>query len=123
MSPDAVTAHVASRIVGRSGPGGFVRVVVDGHPATDRSTRAPRVRAAKGTIVILAGSLLLGHPYDVDLRVHLALTRNAETRGTALTDAWQLAAYDRYRREVAPERSADVVVRSDDPRHPALVRR
>ncbi|QAY64078.1 uridine kinase [Xylanimonas allomyrinae] len=92
-------------------------------PVTDRSTRAAYVAAAPGTVVVLDGSLTLGLGLDVDVSVHLALSRAAETRGTALDDAWQLAAYDRYRREAAPERRADVVVRYDDARHPALVRR
>ena len=92
-------------------------------PVTDRSTRAAYADAPPGTVVVLDGSLALGLWLDVDLSVHLALTRPAETRGTPLDDAWQLAAYDRYRREVAPERAADVVVRCDDPRHPALVTR
>ena len=92
-------------------------------PKTDRSTRAAYVPAAPGTVVVVSGSLAMGLWLDVDLTVHLALTRAAETRGTPLDDAWQLAAYDRYRQEVAPERAADVVVRYDDPRHPALVRR
>ena len=92
-------------------------------PATDRSTRAAYVEAAPGTVVVLDGSLALGLWLDVDVTVHLALSRAAETRGTPLEDAWQLAAYDRYRHEVAPERHADVVVRYDDPRHPALVHR
>ncbi|WP_425955395.1 uridine kinase [Xylanimonas sp. McL0601] len=92
-------------------------------PVTDRSTRAAYVAAAPGTVVVLDGSLAMGLWLDVDVTVHLALSRAAETRGTPLDDAWQLAAYDRYRREVAPERHADVVVRYDDPRHPALVLR
>ncbi|GAB2468738.1 uridine kinase [Xylanimonas ulmi] len=92
-------------------------------PVTDRSTRAPYVTAAPGAVVVLDGSLALGLGLDVDLTAHLALSRAAETRGTPLDDAWQLAAYDRYRREVAPDRRADVVVRFDDPRHPALVER
>jgi hypothetical protein len=92
-------------------------------PETDRSTRAAYVDAAPGTVVVLDGTLALGRGLDVDLTVHLALRPAAETRGTPLADAWQLGAYDRYRREVAPERRADVVVRVDDPRHPALVHR
>ncbi|PZR52964.1 uridine kinase [Xylanimonas oleitrophica] len=92
-------------------------------PVTDRSTRAPYVEAPPGTAVVLDGTLAMGRGLDVDLAVHLALRPPAETRGTPLDDAWQLAAYDRYRREVAPERRADVVVRMDDRRHPALVLR
>ncbi|WP_402373164.1 nucleoside/nucleotide kinase family protein [Isoptericola rhizosphaerae] len=91
-------------------------------PATDRSTRADRVDALPGTVVVLDGSLTLGKGLDVDLTVHLALRPATETRNTPLEDAWTLVAYGRYRRESAPERVADVVVRSDHPDRPALLR-
>jgi len=53
----------------------------------------------------------------------LALAPATETRRTPLDDAWQLAAYGRYRREAQPERRADVVVRVDHPDRPALLLR
>ncbi|MDO8150254.1 uridine kinase [Isoptericola sp. b408] len=90
-------------------------------PVTDRPTRADRVDAAPGTVVVLDGSLTLGRGLDVDLSVHLALRPATETRNTPLDEAWRLAAYTRYRREVAPERRADVVVRVDHPDRPALL--
>lgn len=92
-------------------------------PVTDRSTRAAYVEAAPGTVVVLDGTLAVGRGLQTDLTVHLALRPPAETRATPLEDAWQLAAYERYRREAQPERRADVVVRYDDARHPALVLR
>lgn len=92
-------------------------------PETDRATRAPYVDAPAGTVVVLDGSLVLGRGLDVDLTVHLALRPDTETRRTPLDDAWTLAAYTRYRREVAPERRADVVVRVDHADRPALVLR
>jgi hypothetical protein len=90
-------------------------------PETDRATRATYVDAAPGTVVALDGTLALGRGLDVDLAVHLALRQDTETRRTPLDDAWTLAAYSRYRREVAPERRADVVVRVDHADRPALV--
>jgi hypothetical protein len=90
-------------------------------PASGRSTRAAYVDAAQGTLVVLDGSLLLGLGLDADLTVHLALRPQTETRRTPLDEAWTLAAYDRYRRETAPERRADVVVRVDHADRPALV--
>ncbi|WP_098462257.1 uridine kinase [Isoptericola jiangsuensis] len=92
-------------------------------PDTGRSTRAAYEDAPRGTVVVLDGTLALRRGLDVDLTVHLALTVAAETRATPLDDAWQLAAYGRYRREVQPERRADVVVRVDHPDRPALVLR
>ena len=90
-------------------------------PGTGRSTRADYAEALPGTVVVLDGSLTLGRGLDVDLAVHLALSPATETRNTPLDDAWTLAAYSRYRREVAPERRADVVVRVDHPARPALL--
>jgi len=91
-------------------------------PDTGRSTRASYRDAPPGTVALLDGSLAVGRGLDVDLVVHLALSPATETRRTDLTDAWQLAAYGRYRREAAPERRADVVVRLDHPDRPALLR-
>lgn len=90
-------------------------------PETGRSTRAAYADAAPGLVVVLDGSLLLGLGLDADLTVHLALRPPTETRRTPLDEAWTLAAYDRYRREVAPERRADLVIRVDHPDRPALV--
>ncbi|WP_278236137.1 uridine kinase [Isoptericola sp. AK164] len=92
-------------------------------PDVDRPTRAAYVEAAPGTVVVLDGSLALGRGLDVDLAVHLALRPATEMRRTPLDEAWTLAAYTRYRREAAPERRADVVVRFDHPDRPALLGR
>ncbi|WP_041294723.1 uridine kinase [Isoptericola variabilis] len=90
-------------------------------PDTDRPTRAPYADAPAGIVVVLDGTLLVGQGLDVDLTVHLALRPDTETRRTPLEEAWTLAAYGRYRREQAPERRADVVVRVDHADRPALV--
>jgi hypothetical protein len=44
----------------------------------------------------------------------------ARARHTPPDLAWTLAAFDRYDAEVAPSENADVVVRLDDPRRPAV---
>ncbi|WP_255371842.1 hypothetical protein [Cellulosimicrobium sp. CUA-896] len=72
---------------------------------------------------MLDGSLALGRGLPLDLTVHLALRAATTERRTGPDDAWTLAAYARYAAETDPERTADVVVRLDDPRHPALVDR
>nr|WP_216645197.1 uridine kinase [Isoptericola halotolerans] len=113
---DALNREVLTSVVRR---GRWLPALRD--PRTDRSTRAAPVDAPPGTVVVLDGSLLLGLRLDVDLTVHLALQPATETRRTALDDAWTLVAYGRYRREVAPGRTADVVVRFDHPDRPALV--
>jgi hypothetical protein len=89
-------------------------------PATNRATReAPRV-ARPATIVLVSGELLLGLELPFDVTIHLALTRGARARQTPAELAWTLAAYDRYDSDAAPLERADIVIRFDDPRHPAI---
>ncbi|WP_212828857.1 uridine kinase [Polymorphospora rubra] len=89
--------------------------------ATDRASRADYVTLPPGGVVIVSGGLLLGGGLPFDLSVHLVLSAAALARRTGDDEAWTLPAYARYADEVAPESFADVVVRMDDPRHPALV--
>ncbi|MBE8524979.1 uridine kinase [Amycolatopsis sp. H6(2020)] len=84
----------------------------------DRATRAGRVPLPEGAVVLLNGELLLGAGLAFDLAVHLWLSPAALRR--RVPDAWAVPAYERYEEEVAPGSLADVVVRVDDPRHPAL---
>jgi hypothetical protein len=91
------------------------------HPVTSRSTRAEYVESPPGLVVLLDGSLAIGQGLDVDLTVHLALQDATIARRTPPAETWTLPAYARYRAEVAPERTADVVVRVDDARRPAWV--
>jgi len=53
--------------------------------------------------------------------VHLRLSSAALVRRTPVDQAWTLPALARYAVERDPESSADLVVRVDDARHPALV--
>jgi hypothetical protein len=115
---EALNREVLSA-VGPGGTGRYLPSLRD--PETSRATRAGYVDAAPGTVVLLDGSLTLGRWLDLDLAVHLALRPATEARRTPPDDAWTLAAYARYRDEVAPEEIADVVVRVDDADHPALV--
>jgi hypothetical protein len=105
--------------VGPGGTGRYLPTLRD--PATDRSTRAPYVDAPPGLVVVLDGALTLGAWLDLDLSVHLALRPATLRRLTPPEEAWTLPAYARYAAEVDPETVADLVVRADDPRHPALV--
>lgn len=110
--------EVLHAVVGR---GRYLPTLRD--PASGRSTRAAYRPLMPGAVVVVDGSLSLGRGLDVDVTVHLALQAATETRRTPLSEAWTLAAYSRYRREVAPERTADVVVRVDHPDRPALLAR
>ena len=86
---------------------------------TDRATRAPYVRLPPDGVLLLSGALLQGAGLPFDLVVHLEMSPAALARRTPAAEAWTLPAYRRYADEVAPALLADVVVRVDDPEHPA----
>ncbi|MGW7515607.1 uridine kinase [Streptomyces sp. NPDC054796] len=101
-------------------PGGSGLVLPDlRDPSTDRATRSDRVRLAEGGVLLLHGPLLLGRWFPFDLSVHLKLTPAALERRSEESARWTLPAFARYEEEVSPETTADVVIRANDPRHPA----
>ncbi|GHF91387.1 hypothetical protein GCM10018790_80600 [Kitasatospora xanthocidica] len=105
-------------------PGGSGRVLPTlRDPVTDRSTRAPYTRLPPNGVLLLDGPLLLGRWLPLDLTVHLALTPAALARRTPADQRWTLPAFARYEAETDPAELADLTVRVDDPRHPALVER
>jgi hypothetical protein len=104
--------------LGPGGTGRWLPTLRD--PDTDRATRAGYRDAPPAAVLLLDGVLLLGRGLPAELTVHLRLSAGALERRTLDSDRWTLPAYDRYRDQVDPERVADVVVRADDPRHPAL---
>lgn len=89
-------------------------------PATNRATREPPAELGPDGVLIVAGPLLLGAGLPFDRTVHLLLSPGARQRRTPPTEAWTLPAYERYDAEVAPAATADLVIKLDDPRHPAL---
>jgi hypothetical protein len=89
-------------------------------PASNRSIRLAPVPLAAHGVLVLSGALLLGLDLPAELRVHAAVSRQARRRQTAEEQQWTLPAYDRYDLQVRPAERADVTVRYDDPRHPAL---
>jgi hypothetical protein len=91
------------------------------NPVTDRATRAGYVCVPPGGILLLSGPLLLGAGLDLDFTVHCGQSAAALARRTRAEDRWTLPAYARYTAEVHPEYLANVALRMDDPRHPALV--
>jgi hypothetical protein len=92
-------------------------------PGTDRSLRAEAVELPPDGVVVVSGSVLLGRGLPFDVKVHVRLSSAALARRTPDDEAWTLPALERYSDERAPEAEADLVVRADDPRHPALVDR
>lgn len=89
----------------------------------DRATRAAYATVPERAVLVLDGELLLGRWFDAELTVHLTVRPATLARRLGPERAWQLPAFARYEDEVAPQDVADVVVRTDDPRHPALVER
>jgi hypothetical protein len=103
------------------GPGGSGRYLPSlRDPRTNRATKAPARTAANGAVVIVAGELLLGHELPFDLTIHLAMSAAGRQRRTDSDRQWTLPAFRRYDAEVRPADTADIVIRLDDPRHPAL---
>jgi hypothetical protein len=104
--------------------GGSGRIVTTfWNPQTDRSTRPSPVDVPEGGVLLLSGPLLIGAGLELDVIVHCAQSPAALARRTPPEEQWTLAAFDRYAEEVDPSELADVVVRVDDPDHPALVER
>ncbi|MEV0257116.1 uridine kinase [Streptomyces sp. NPDC050732] len=114
------TGALWREVFGPLDPGGTGRVLPDlWDPATDRATRSPYVGLPPGGLLLLHGPLLLGHWFPFDLTVHVRLSPGALRRRTPESERWTLPAFERYEAEVDPAAAADVVVRADDPRHPA----
>ncbi|MDI6100180.1 uridine kinase [Actinoplanes sp. NEAU-A12] len=115
-------AGLMREVLAPAGPGGSGRILERFWDAgRDRSARAPYRQLPAGAIVLVSGPLLLGSGLPFEFSVHLAVSGAALARQTPPELAWTLPAYRRYSGEVAPETFADVVVRLDDPRRPALV--
>jgi len=91
--------------------------------AADRASRADYVDLPAGGVLLLDGALLLGRGLPLDVTVHLWLSDGALTRRTPADQLWTVPAYKRYGDEVDPSVAADIVVRMDDARHPALLGR
>jgi len=89
-------------------------------PQTNRATRDARRELPDNAILVVTGALLLGLGLPFDRVVHLAVSAAARQRRTPATETWTLPAFDRYDAEVSPADLADVVVKLDDPRHPAV---
>jgi hypothetical protein len=114
------TGALWREVLGPLGPGGTGRVLPDlWDPAADRATRSPYTELPPGGVLVADGPLLLGRGFPFDLTVHLLLTPAALARRTPAADRWTLPAFARYEEEVRPGETADIVVRADDPRHPA----
>ncbi|MEU2613406.1 uridine kinase [Micromonospora sp. NPDC007271] len=115
-------AGLRREVLDPAGPDGSGRLLPSLWDAdADRASRAAYVELPPGGVVLVSGPLLLGGGLPFDVTVHLELSPAALDRRTDSALRWTLPAFARYADEVAPASFADVVVRADDPRHPALV--
>ncbi|WP_433287718.1 uridine kinase [Micromonospora sp. CA-244673] len=115
-------AGLRREVLDPAGPDGSGRLLPSLWDATaDRASRAAYLELPPGGVVLVSGALLLGGGLPFDVAVHLVLSPAALERRTDPELRWTLPAFARYADEVDPASFADVVVRADDPRHPALV--
>jgi hypothetical protein len=89
-------------------------------PVTNRSTRESPRPLPDNAVLVVSGPFLLGLGLPFDRSVHLAMSSAARSRHTPPQLAWTLPAFDQYDAEVSPADLADVVVRLEDPRRPAV---
>ncbi|WP_084961205.1 uridine kinase [Thermoactinospora rubra] len=116
------TGGLTREVLGPLEPGGSGRVLPRlWNAETDRAYRVPYETLPERGVLLLDGTLLLGRGLPFEVTVHLALSKGALERRTDPAQRWRLPAYERYEREVCPQKVADVVVRADDPRHPAVL--
>lgn len=104
---------------GSDGAGRYLPSLRDAR--TDRATRAPYRQVPDQGVLLLDGALLLGRGLGLDVTVHLSLRPVTIDRRTAPADRWMLRGYRRYTDDVEPEQTADVALRVDDARRPALI--
>ncbi|GIG87433.1 nucleoside/nucleotide kinase family protein [Plantactinospora endophytica] len=115
-------AGLRREVLDPAGPDGSGRILPSlWNAETDRATRADYLVLPPHGVLLVSGPLLLGGALPFDLAVHLVLSPGALARRTPAAQRWTLPAFARYADEVGPASFADVVVRLDDPRHPALV--
>jgi hypothetical protein len=89
-------------------------------PVRDRATRAAYQTAPATGVLLCDGVFLLGRDLPFDLTVHVWLSAGALRRRLPPEEWWTLTAFARYDEEADPAAS-DIVVRADDPRHPAVL--
>ena len=107
-----------------AGPGGTGRVLPRLWDArTDRAFRDDYTQLSDDGVVLLHGALLLGRGLPAELEIHLRMSAAALARTLPGSAQWTLLAHARYDRERRPADGVDLLVMSDHPDRPAVVRR
>jgi hypothetical protein len=104
--------------LGPDGAGTFVPSLRD--PVTNRSTHERPRAAAPGTVILVSGQLLLDHALPFDQVLRLSASAATLARATPPELAWTLPVIAAYEADVDPSEKADVDIRLNDPRHPAV---
>jgi hypothetical protein len=104
--------------LGTGGSGRYLPSLRD--PATNRSTRAELVTAPPGLVLLVSGQFLLGHELPFDRVIRLSASPATLARSTPADLAWTLPVIATYEAEVEPSALADIDIRVNDPRHPAI---
>jgi hypothetical protein len=117
LDADALRREVLLPL-GPGGSGEYLPSLRD--PVTNRATRASRRALRSAAVLVVSGELLLGAGLPFDRTIHLSVGSAGRARQTSEEWVWTLPAFDAYDREADPVTHADVVVRLDDPRHPAI---
>ena len=104
--------------LGTDAAGPFVTSLRD--PVTNRSTRAPVQYADPGTVLLLSGQFLLGHDLPFEKVIRLSASAATVARSISPDLAWTLPVIADYEAEVDPAQLADIEIRRNDPRHPAI---
>lgn len=118
-------AGLRREVLEPAGPHGSRRVLPSRWDASrDRASRADYRALPADAVVIVDGWFLLTGELSFDLSVHVELSAAARSRRVPADDAVrELPAYNRYDDEARPAEHADIVVRADDPRRPAVIDR
>lgn len=107
-----------------AGPGGSGRVLPRlWDAAADRAFRDGYTQLPDNGVVLLHGALLLGRGLPAELEIHLRMSPAALARTLPGSAQWTLPAHARYDSERDPSTGVDLLVMSDHPDRPAVVRR
>jgi len=104
--------------LGPDGAGTFVPSLRD--PLTNRSTHERPRPAEPGTVVLISGQLLLDHDLPFDQVIRLSASATTLARITPPELAWTLPVIAAYEAEIEPSARADIDIRLNDPRRPAV---